>query len=57
MPVIKVLDSMRVPEWVWLERAAPTAADGAISYSINDLGNITVEAMRDGTIPYWLQLP
>ena len=26
-------------------------------YRINDLGNITVEAMRDGTIPYWLQLP
>ena len=38
-------------------KAALTAADGAISYSINDLGNITVEAMRDGTIPYWLQLP
>ncbi len=34
-----------------------TAADGAISYSVNDHGNITVEGMRDGTIPYWLQLP
>jgi len=38
-------------------KPALTAADGAITYSINDLGNITVEAMRDGTIPYWLQLP
>ena len=38
-------------------KISSTAVDGAISYSVNDHGNITVEGMRDGTIPYWLQLP
>jgi len=38
-------------------KVSSTAVDGAISYSVNDHGNITVEGMRDGTIPYWLQLP
>jgi len=38
-------------------KISSTAVDGAIFYSVNDHGNITVEGMRDGTIPYWLQLP